>query len=98
MLPRAKAGARPVILSAEAQKILRHELEGHASEWVFPGPTGRPYGLDYVSAEFRRAARGAGLKETSTSTTSATTVRRWPSTPASRPRSSWPWEAGKLRA
>ena len=29
MLPRAKAGARPVILSGEAQKILRGQLAGH---------------------------------------------------------------------
>jgi integrase len=28
MLPRAKAGARPVILSGEAQKVLRGQLEG----------------------------------------------------------------------
>jgi len=36
MLPRAKAGARPVILSGQAQKILRTQLEGHEGEWVFP--------------------------------------------------------------
>jgi integrase len=34
MLPRAKAGARPVILSAEAQKILRGQLASHEREWV----------------------------------------------------------------
>jgi integrase len=45
MLPRAKAGARPVILSAEAQKIVGRLLEGAseaqaAAGWVFPGPAG----------------------------------------------------------
>jgi integrase len=62
MLPRAKAGARPVILSDAAQKILRGQLEGHASEWVFPGPDGRPYSRVHVSRVFRKAARGAGLQ------------------------------------
>jgi hypothetical protein len=38
MLPKAKYGARPVILSAEEQKILRGQLEAHVSERVFPSP------------------------------------------------------------
>jgi integrase len=42
MLPRAKAGARPVILSGEAQKILRGQLGAHESAWAFPGPSGHP--------------------------------------------------------
>ena len=43
LLPRAKAGARPVILSGDAQKILHGQLAVHESEWVFPNPHGRPY-------------------------------------------------------
>jgi integrase len=63
MLPRAKAGARPVILSAEAQKILRAQLEAHESEWVFPGPRGGPYERSYVGRVFRKAARAGGLRD-----------------------------------
>jgi integrase len=63
LLPRAKAGARPVILSAEAQKLLRAQLERHASEWVFPTRWGRPYDRCYVSRVFRRAARAVGLRD-----------------------------------
>jgi integrase len=64
MLPRAKAGARPVILSAEAQKLLKGCLEATTdSEWVFPSPHGRPYDRSYVGRVFRKAARAAGLKD-----------------------------------
>jgi integrase len=64
MLPRAKAGARPVILSAEAQKLLAHQLEQHpASEWVFPNPDGAPYSRVHVSRLFRKASRAAGLRD-----------------------------------
>lgn len=63
MLPRAKAGARPVILSAEAQKILRGQLEAHTRDWVFPGPDGAPYDRSYVGRVFRKAARAAGLRD-----------------------------------
>jgi integrase len=64
MLPRAKAGARPVILSAEAQKILRGQLERHPdAEWVFPSPDGVPYSRVHVSRVFRKASRGAGLRD-----------------------------------
>jgi len=62
LLPRAKAGARPVILSGEAQKILRGQLEAHESEWVFPAPSGRPYGRSRISVVWRRAARRVGLR------------------------------------
>jgi integrase len=62
MLPKAKAGARPVILSAEAQKILRGQLERVTGEWVFPGPDGRPYSRVHVSRVFRKASQGAGLR------------------------------------
>jgi integrase len=63
MLPRAKGGARPVILSAEAQKILRTQLEGHSGDYVFPGPGGQPFERSYVGRVFRRAARSAGLRD-----------------------------------
>jgi integrase len=63
LLPQAKAGARPVILSAEAQKILRKQLENHGGEWVFPNADGRPYSREHIGRVFRKAARGAGLKD-----------------------------------
>jgi integrase len=63
MLPKAKAGARPVILSDAARKILRGQLDGHKSGWVFPGPDDRPYSREQVGKVFRRAARAAGLKD-----------------------------------
>jgi integrase len=64
LLPRAKAGARPVILNAEAQKLLRAQFEAHpASEWIFPGPEGRPYERSYVGRVFQRGARAAGLRD-----------------------------------
>jgi integrase len=64
LLPQTKTEPRPVILSASAQKILRHQLEQHpGSEWVFPNAEGRPYSREQVGRMFRRAARGAGLKD-----------------------------------
>ncbi len=64
LLPEAKAGARPVILSEAARKVMRQQLESHAdSEWVFPGPNGRPYSREQIGKMFRRAARAAGLKD-----------------------------------
>jgi integrase len=63
LLPRAKAGARPVILSDAARKILQAQLERHTSEWVFPGPGDRPYSREQVGKVFRRAARAAGLRD-----------------------------------
>lgn len=64
LLPQAKAGARAVVLSADAQKILHHQLQAHpGSEWVFPGPDGRPYDRSYIGRLFRRAARAAGLRD-----------------------------------
>jgi integrase len=33
------------------------------SEYVFPGPDGRPYSREQVGKIFRRAARAAGLKD-----------------------------------
>lgn len=52
-----------MILNEAAQKILRHQLEGHGREWVFPNPDGRPYTRSLVSKHFRRAARAAGLRD-----------------------------------
>jgi integrase len=63
LLPQAKAGARPVILSDAARKILLQQLEAHGREWVFPNPDGRPWSRHYVSHVFRKAARIAGLKD-----------------------------------
>src|SRR5262249_15606818 len=64
LLPQAKAGARPVVLSAAAQKVLRRHLEtASASEWVFPGPGDRPYSREQIGKVFRRSARAAGLKD-----------------------------------
>jgi integrase len=63
LLPRAKGGARPVILSGDAQKLLRAQLEGSTGEWVFPNPDGRPYTRHLVSKKWRRAAQGAGLTD-----------------------------------
>jgi integrase len=63
LLPHAKTGARPVVLSAEAAKLLRTELEGHTSPWVFPNPDGQPYSRVHVSRLFRKASRAAGLQD-----------------------------------
>lgn len=62
-MPRAKAGARPVVLSERARKILKGQLEAHASEWVFPNPDGRPYSRVHVSRVFCKASRAAGLRD-----------------------------------
>ena len=63
LLPRAKAGARPVVLSEAARKILQRQLEAHDREWVFPGLDGAPYSRVHVSRVFRKASRAAGLKD-----------------------------------
>jgi integrase len=63
LLPRAKAGARPVVLSSDARKILQAQLERHDGEWVFPNPDGCPYSRVHVSRVFRKASRGAGLRD-----------------------------------
>jgi hypothetical protein len=36
LLTQAKAGARPVVLSQAARKLLQAQFEGHCSPWVFP--------------------------------------------------------------
>jgi integrase len=63
LLPQAKAGARAVILSEAARKILGHQLEHTKGEWLFPIPDGRPYTRVHVSRVFRKSARAAGLKD-----------------------------------
>ena len=63
LLPRAKTGARPVVLNQEAQAILREQLASHDSAWVFPNQDGRPYGRMYVSSVFRDASRAVGLRD-----------------------------------
>jgi integrase len=63
LLPRAKGGARPVILSQDAQKILQRQLEAHDKPWLFPGRDGVPYSRIHGSRVFRKAARAAGLKD-----------------------------------
>jgi integrase len=63
LLPKAKAGARPVILSEAARKLLRGHLEHQAGSLVFSRLDGRPYSREQVGKIFRRASRGAGLKD-----------------------------------
>jgi integrase len=63
LLPQAKGGARPVILSEAARKIVQQQLQTHVEALVFPGPQGRPYSREQIGKVFRRAARAAGLKD-----------------------------------
>ncbi len=64
LLPKTKTGPGTVILSTEAQRILREQLDGHTSEWVFPNPeTGSPYSRHYVGKMWRVKARKAGLSD-----------------------------------
>jgi integrase len=63
LLPRAKAGARPVMLSQSARKLLQAQLEGQDGPLVFPNPDGRPYSREQIGKVFRRFARGAALKD-----------------------------------
>jgi integrase len=63
LLPQAKTGARPVMLSASARKLLQTQLASHDSPWVFPKPDGRPYSREQVGKVFRRFSRGAGLRD-----------------------------------
>ncbi len=62
-LPKTKEGPGTVVLSAEARGILRAQLDSHSSEWVFPASHGGPYGSDYPSRMWKRAARAAGLSD-----------------------------------
>lgn len=51
------------MLSEAARKLLPSQLEAQDRPWVFPKPDGRPYSREQVGKAFRRAARGAGLKD-----------------------------------
>jgi integrase len=62
-LPKAKAGARSVILSAEAQLILSRQLGSHESAWAFPNRDNRPYSRVHISRVFQKAASAAGLRD-----------------------------------
>jgi integrase len=64
MLPRAKGGARAVVLGQDARKLIEAQLERlPAFDWVFSGLDGRPYSRIHVSRVFRKAARAAGLRD-----------------------------------
>jgi integrase len=64
LLPQAKAGARPVILSGAARKVVQGQMEAHpGADLVFPGPSGRPYSREQIGKAFRRVARAAGLRD-----------------------------------
>lgn len=63
-LPKTKTDPRPVILGDEAIALLTAQLARRSAEspYVFASPrTGRPYTRWTVSAQWRRAARAAGL-------------------------------------
>jgi integrase len=62
-LPVAKGGSRHVILSREAQEILRARLDAHEREWVFPAPHGGHYSTVHVSRVWRKAGEAAGLAD-----------------------------------
>src|SRR5262249_40608518 len=59
---RGQKGARAVMLSVTAQKLLRGQLDSTSSEWVFPNSRDRPYSRVHVNRRFRKAARAAGLQ------------------------------------
>jgi integrase len=64
LLQQTKTEPRAVVLSADAQKLLRGQLEAHPdSDWIFPSSAGRPYERSYVGRVFRRASCGAGLRD-----------------------------------
>lgn len=62
LLPRAKAGARPVILSGAARSLLVGQREHSTGELVFPGPGARPWSREQIGKVFRKAARAAGQR------------------------------------
>ena len=43
LLPRAKGGARSVMLSEGAWRIPQAQLDAHDKAWVLPSPEGVPY-------------------------------------------------------
>jgi integrase len=73
-LPTTKTEPRYVVLSEAARKILKGQMEGEVPscdcsameeehQHVFPGPQGRPYSREQIGKAFRRATRGAGLRD-----------------------------------
>lgn len=64
LLPQTKTVPRQVILSAEAQAILRAALARPSKHgWVFPNPDDVPYSRVHISRLFRTAARKTGLTD-----------------------------------
>jgi integrase len=63
LLPRAKTGPRPVILSEAARAIVAAQLGKHDRPWVFPNADGAPYSGVHVSRVFRHATRRLGLRD-----------------------------------
>jgi integrase len=62
LLPQTKTVPRQVILSAEAQAILRAAL-ARPSKHVFPNPDDVPYSRVHISRLFRTAAKKTGLTD-----------------------------------
>jgi integrase len=62
-LPQTKTEPRSVMLGADAQKILKTQMETATGEWVFPNPNGRPYSRVHVSRAWRKAAKASGLRD-----------------------------------
>jgi integrase len=63
LLPQTKGVPRAVMLSHDAQKLLRQQLEAQETAWVFPNRDGSPFSRQWVSTVFRTASRGGGLKD-----------------------------------
>lgn len=51
LLPRAKGGARPVILSESARALLQAQLDGQGGPLVFPTPEGRAWSRIILSVQ-----------------------------------------------
>jgi integrase len=62
-LPRTKTVPRHVVLSGEAQTILKRALETAKGDVLFPNlrKDGKPYSRVYIGRVWRTAARAAGL-------------------------------------
>jgi hypothetical protein len=84
LLPKAKAGSRALILSSDAQKLLRTQLEqiDSASHGRSQARTAARI-PDVISAKSLGRLRGPLGFETSISTTCGTSAPRWRSTRAS---------------
>lgn len=64
LLPKTKTVPRPVMLSDEATDLLRRQLATLPADavYVFPSRRGVPFTPWWISAQWRRAARAAGLR------------------------------------